>query len=86
VAVREPQTFSGIAPAQFAKLVQKANAAGVSMAGNSGSASKMGVEVAWNYSEEKQVLELTCLRTPFFVRADDINAKLRDLVNETLAS
>lgn len=80
------QVFSNIAPGQFAKLSQKANAAGVKMAGNSGSASKMGVEIAWNYSEDKQQLELTCLRTPFFMKAEDLNAKLRDLVNETLAS
>jgi hypothetical protein len=80
------QIFSGIAPAQFAKLMQKANSAGVSMTGNCGRATKMGVEVEWNYSEEHQELTLACLRTPFFVNAEDVNAKLRELVSETLAS
>ncbi|MGA7242151.1 MAG: hypothetical protein WBX19_03160 [Terracidiphilus sp.] len=57
---------------------------GVPMSGNSGRASKMGVEVEWNYSEERQELVLTCLRAPFFVSADDVNRKLHTLVSETL--
>ena len=81
-----PQVFSGITPAQYSKLMEKARTAGVAMSGNTGRASKMGVEVEWNYSEEKQELVLTCLRTPFFVSADDINAKLHALVSETLAT
>ncbi|HEY2471304.1 MAG TPA: hypothetical protein VGI45_26155 [Terracidiphilus sp.] len=80
------QIFSGIAPAQYAKLVEKVNAAGIAISGPSGQASKMGVEVAWNYSEEKQQLELTCLRVPFFVSTEEINSKLSNLVNEALGS
>ncbi len=45
----------------------------------------MGVEVEWNYSEEKQELVLTCLSAPFFVSAHDVNAKLQALVRETLS-
>jgi hypothetical protein len=80
-----PQVFSGVSPAQYAKLMQKANAAGVPMSGNNGRASRMGVEVEWNYSEEKQELVLTCLSAPFFVSAHDVNAKLQALVRETLS-
>ena len=80
-----PQVFSGITPAQYSKLVEKAKAAGVAMSGNTGRTSRMGVEVEWNYSEEKQELVLTCLRAPFFVSADDVNSKLNALVSETLA-
>ena|GEM_PF-1360178 len=81
-----PQVFSGISPAQYAKLLQKANASGIAMSGNTGHASRMGVEVEWNYSEEKQELVLTCLHAPFFVRAEDVNAKLQALVTETLSA
>jgi len=56
------------------------------MSGNSGRASRMGVEVDWNYSEERQELVLTCLKTPFFVKAEDVNAKLHALVSETLSA
>ena len=51
---------------------------------NSGRASKMGVEVEWNYSPEKQELVLTCLQAPFFLGADGVNAKLQALVSEAL--
>lgn len=80
------QVFSGVTPAQYTKLVQKVSAAGVAISGNSGRASKMGIEVAWNYSADNQQLELTCLHAPFFLGADDVNAKLRTMVNEALAS
>ena len=86
MAESKSQIFAGVTPGQWAKLMQKANAAGIEMSGNSGRASRMGVEVAWSYSEPLQELELTCVRAPFFMSADDVNAKLRTMVNETLAS
>jgi hypothetical protein len=84
MAASTPQVFSGITPVKYAALMEKANTAGVAMSGNSGRATKMGVEVEWNYSEEKQELVLTCHRTPFFVSAEDINSRLRELVNQAL--
>ena len=81
-----PQVFSGVTPTQFAKLTEKAKAAGIAINGNNGRAARMGVEVEWNYSEENQELILTCLQTPFFVSTRDINAKLHALVNETLTA
>ena len=68
MAASTPQVFSGVTPTQFAKLTEKAKAAGMAINGNSGSASRLGVEVEWNYSEEKQELILTCLHTPFFLK------------------
>ena len=79
-----PQVFTGITQAQYAKLIEKARATGMVINGNNGRASRMGVELEWNYCEEKQELVLTCLKTPFFVSAQDVNAKLHALVNETL--
>ena len=80
----EPQVFTGIAPAQYATLMQKAQAAGFSLSGNSGTASKFGVEVAWNYSPEARELTLHCLRTPFFLSGEEVNARLKALVTEAL--
>ena len=56
------------------------------MKGNTGRASRMGVEVEWNYSEAKQELVLTCLQTPFFIKAANINEKLRSLVEDALSA
>lgn len=46
MAASEPQIFKGVAPEKYARLVEKARGAGIDMAGNSGSASKFGVEVS----------------------------------------
>lgn len=86
MAASTPQIFSGITPAQFATLTEKARAAGVAMNGNNGRASRMGIEVEWNYSEQRQELTLACLHTPFFASPHDVNEKLRELVNESLTA
>ena len=84
VAKPLPQVFSNISPEQYSRLVEKAKAAGIDLDGNIGTATKFGVEVSWNYSPEKQELVLQCLRTPFFVKAEDVNSKLQSLVKDTL--
>ena len=83
MAPSAPQTFHNVSPATFEKLAQKARSAGIPLDGNSGSASKFGVEVEWNYSPEKQELTIQCLRTPFFLKSGDVDAKIRDLVQQT---
>jgi hypothetical protein len=80
------QVFSGITPQAYAKLTEKARASGIELAGNSGTASKFGVQVAWNYVPETQQLTFQCLKTPFFISADDVHLKLQTLVQQTLAS
>ena len=85
MAPSAPQTFKGITPDQYARLTEKAKGAGIEMDGNSGSATKFGVEMEWNYSPETQELTLQCVTTPFFVNAADVDAKIRDLVHQTLA-
>ena len=81
-----PLVFNGISPRQFAQLAAKAAASGMAIAGNSGSASRLGVEVAWNYAPEAQQLTLQCLKTPFFVSAADVESRLRSLVEQTLSA
>ena len=80
-----PLVFSGVTPGHYAKLIEKARAAGVELVGNSGTASKFGVEVAWNYAPETQELAFHCLSTPFFVKPEDVDAKIEALVKESLA-
>lgn len=79
-----PQTFKNITPDQYARLSEKAKGAGIEMHGNTGSAGKYGVEVAWNYSPDTQELTLQTLKTPFFMSAADVDSKIRDLVHQTL--
>ncbi len=85
MAPSAPQTYKGITPDQYAKLAEKARGAGIEMQGNSGSASKFGVEVEWKYVPETQELTLQCLKAPIFLKAADVDAKLREMVRQTLA-
>lgn len=81
----KPQVFSGVTAGQYAALMAKAKSVGMDISGTHGRASRMGVEVEWTYSEEKQELVLTCLRTPFFVSEDQVNEQLQTLVKQALA-
>jgi len=84
VAQIEPLVFNGITSQQFSKLVEKAKTAGIHLAGSGGTASKFGVEIAWNYAADKQELTLHCLHAPFFVKPEDVHAKIQALVKESL--
>lgn len=79
------QVFAGIEPGQYGKLMEKAREAGIELTGNSGTASKYGVEVAWNYSPESCELSIQCVKTPFFVSAADVDARIRSLVESARA-
>jgi hypothetical protein len=83
VEQNEPQVFREISPGQYARLIEKARTAGIELSGDSGTASKFGVEVAWNYSHESRELTIRCLHTPFLVRPVEVQAKIRRLVEES---
>jgi len=85
MAARTPQVFSGIAPEHYATLLDKARANGFDLTGNAGTASKFGVEVAWSYDPGARVLTFQCLRTPFFMKPEDVNAQIEAMVRESLA-
>lgn len=85
MAPSAPQVFQGITLEQYARLVAKAKAAGIDLNGNSGTASKFGAEISWNYAPAAQELTLQCLKHPFFMSDADINTRLHSLVTESLA-
>ena len=80
-----PQVFHGVTPDQYARLVEKAKASGIDIGGNTGAASKFGVEISWNYIPATQELTLQCLKTPFFMSASEVTAKIHSLVEQSLA-
>jgi hypothetical protein len=84
MAQSAPLVFSGITPEQYARLIQKAHAAGLEIKGSSGSASKFGVEVCWDYSADTQELAFQCLRSPFFMKPEEVHARIEALVRESL--
>ena len=86
MAQSPPQVFSGIRPEQFAKLSEQARANGIDMNGNAGTASKFGAEMSWNYSPETGELVFQCIKTPMFVSAATVYAKLKSVVEGSLAA
>jgi hypothetical protein len=80
-----PHVFTGVTPDKYTRLVEKARAAGIELSGNSGTASKFGVEITWNYSAEAQELTLQCLKTPFFMSAADVDGRIQKVIQEGLA-
>ena len=85
MSVSVPHVFRGVTPEKYARLMEKAKAAGIGLSGNKGTASKFGVEIAWNYEPAAQELTLQCLKTPFFMSAADVDARIDKLVAESLA-
>ena len=79
---RPIQTFT-ISPAQYADLEKQAQNAGVPVVGDSGSASKFGVQIQWNYADPN--LHIQVLHVPFFMSADTVEAKIADLVQSVSA-
>jgi hypothetical protein len=75
-----PQVFSGISREHYARLVESARAAGVDLSGDNGIASKLGIQIAWNYIPEKRELVIHCLRAPFFLDIGEVNRKMHNLV------
>jgi hypothetical protein len=77
--------FDKISEEQYGKMAAKAREAGVAIEGASGRASKMGVQIGWNYAASEQRLTLQCLGKPFYMSMDEVTARLRKLVQESLA-
>jgi hypothetical protein len=77
------QTFSNITPEKFASLETQAQASGVPIQGNSGSASKFGGQFAWNYDPATLELTITVTQPPFLMSCESVNARISALVTNT---
>ena len=75
------QIFSGITQARFDCLMQKAQTAGIAIAGNAGVGNKDGITIRWQFDPAGQTLELQCTGSPFFLSCGTINGKIHDLVD-----
>jgi hypothetical protein len=78
------QVFSNITQDKFACLSAKAEAQGISIGGNRGSASNDGITISWEFNPAAETLAIQCTASPFYVTCGTINAKLHDLVDSCL--
>ncbi len=80
------QTFSDVTPTHFEMLARKASAAaGVTLDGYSGSCSRNGFTVIWDYDPDDQTLVIQCTESPFSVTCGSINQRIHDLVDSAAA-
>jgi hypothetical protein len=70
------QTFTGITPPIKAFLEASGAAAGIPLAGDTGSATTMGVTLRWVYDPATETLTITCTDAPFFAPCSTISAKV----------
>ena len=77
----DPLVFTQVDAAKFACVAEKvAGTVGVPMDGPTGTHSKGGFTVAWNFNEEAATLTIQCLESPWNRPCIFINAKIKELV------
>lgn len=79
-------TFRGITLTIFERLRKKARQNGLVVIQPKGEAVKDGVRIHWKYDAERELLELECVKTPFWIDAARIQKRLRQEVESTLGS
>jgi hypothetical protein len=74
------QVFSNITPEKFVSLEKQAQASGIPIEGNSGSASKFGGQFTWNYDPVTLQLTIAVTQPPFLMSCESVNARISALV------
>lgn len=77
-------TYSNVTPTAWACAVQTAASYGVTISSDSGSASKSGFTIAWNYDPGAQTASIQCTDSPWWAPCSTINGKINDAVEHCL--
>lgn len=76
------QSFNNVTPAVWQCGVSAAANLGVTITTNSGSASKSGFTVAWNYNPQSQTCSIQCTDSPWYVPCSAINSFIDSTVSK----
>jgi hypothetical protein len=76
--------FRGITRAVFARLRRKAKKSGIAVLHPRGGAVRDGVRIEWDYDAATEVLEVECVRAPFWVDRAAIHCRLSDEIESEL--
>ena len=79
-------TFRGITRAVFARLRKKATQNGMPIARPVGEAMKDGVRIQWKYDADAELLEVECVKTPFWIDAERVNRRLSREIEAALGA
>jgi hypothetical protein len=73
------QNFSNITPAVWQCMVAKAASYGVTISSDSGSDTKSGYTIAWNYDPTSQTGSIQCTDSPFYMPCSAINSYINKI-------
>jgi uncharacterized protein YjhX (UPF0386 family) len=77
-------SFRGITRAVFARLRRKAARSGIAVLHPCGGAVQDGVRIEWEYDAAAEVLEVECVRAPFWIDRAAIHCKLSHEIESEL--
>lgn len=75
-------SFASVTPAVFNCLVQKAAEYGITISGDSGTASKSGFKISWKYDRGASTLVLQCLDKPLLVPCSLVKSTMKSTVKD----
>jgi hypothetical protein len=81
----QAQSFTNVAPEQFAALQKKAKASGIPMDGNSGIGASFGGRFEWHYDPAALALAITVIQPPFAMNCESANTRISAMVQSVLA-
>ena len=77
-------SFRGITRAVFARLRRKAAKSGITVVNPRGEAVRDGVRIEWEYDAATEVLDVECVRAPFWIDRATIHGRLSDEIESEL--
>ena len=77
-------TYNNVTPESWQSIQKVVAKYGVTIAGNSGSATTSDFTVAWNYGGPSGALSIQCTDYPWYAGCSTINAKINDAVEACL--
>ena len=86
MSFRSRLTFRGITRAIFKRLKKKAVQNGIPVGCQTGEAAKDGIVIEWKYDPDAELLEVECVRSPFWIDTARVNRKLSDEIESTVDS
>jgi hypothetical protein len=75
-------SFNNVPASVFNCLVQKAAEQGITISSDSGTASKSGFKVSWNYNRAGSSLTIQCLDKPFIVPCSLVKSTIKSTVQD----
>ena len=78
------QTFNNVTPSAWTCCKTAIAKFGITVDGDSGTQSKDGFTVTWNYSSAAQTLQIQCTDSPWWASCSTINGKITELVEPCL--